>query len=42
MVLPNRCCVRNSMIFVLGRGGCVLYFYPCKIDREQEQFPGTG
>ena len=43
MVLPNRCCVRNSMIFVLGRGGWVLYFYLCKkIDREQEQFPGTG
>ena len=38
MVLPNRCCVRNSMIFVLGRGGWVLYFYLCKkIDREQEQ-----
>ena len=35
MVLPNRCCVRNSMI--LGRGGWVLYFYLCKIDREQEQ-----
>ena len=41
MVLPNRCCVRNSMICVLGRGGWVLYFYLCKkIDREQEQFPG--
>ena len=41
MVLPNRCCVRNSMI--LGRGGWVLYFYLCKkIDREQEQENYTG
>jgi hypothetical protein len=27
MVLPNRCCVRNSMIFVLGRGGS--FFFTC-------------
>ena len=36
MVLPNRCCVRNNMIFVLGRGGCVLYFYQLPVTSVEQ------